>query len=115
MQIIKFRSKVKTTGMALAALCVFALSSCLKDKAPGNEDYSKSPALVSFQYTGGAPVPYIAAIPGTAQDTLSLELTLSVPSVTLTSPVTFTLVPYATGLDSFNVANGTSFVQMDPD
>jgi len=114
MKIIKFFSKVKSRNVALLALCAFVFSSCLKDKAPGNQDYSTSPALVSFQYTGNGPVPYIAAIPGTAADTSSIEVTLSAQSVTLGIPVTLSVVPYKAGLDSFNTANGTSYVQMDP-
>lgn len=100
--------------MALMTFCVFVLSSCLKDKAPGNENYSHSPALVGFQYTGGAAKPIVAAIPGTAQDTLGIEVTLSVASLTLKTPVTLKIVPYKAGLDSFNTANGTTYAQMDP-
>jgi hypothetical protein len=114
MKINKFLSKVRTRNAALLALCVFVLGSCLKDKAPGNQDYSGSPALVSFQYTGNGAVPYIAAIPGTATDTSSIEVTLSAQSVTEGFTVTLSVVPYKAGLDSFNTANGTSYVQMDP-
>lgn len=109
-----FFTKIRTVNMALIALSVFVFSSCLKDKAPGNENYSHSPALIGFQYQGFSSVPLVAAIPGTAQDTLGVEVTLSVASLTLSSPVTLTVVPYKAGLDSFNTANSSAYVQMDP-
>jgi hypothetical protein len=114
MKINKSLIKASFINVTLIALCVFVFSSCLKDKAPGNQNYSHSPALVGFQYTGNGPKPYVAAIPGTAEDTISIEVTLSAQSITLGAPVTLTVVPYQAGLDSFNTANGTAYQQMDP-
>ncbi len=114
MKLNKFLTRIKPINIALIAIGVLAFSSCLKDKAPGNENYSHSPALVGFQYTGNSAAPIVAAIPGTPQDTIGVEVTLSVASITLKTPVTLKVVPYKAGLDSFNTANSTSYNQMDP-
>ncbi len=91
------------------------LTSCLKDR-PGTEDYSQSPALVSFQYKGFNQVATIASVLGTPQDSTTIEVTLSVASLTLNSAVTLTLTPYSAGLDSFNNAQSpaTTYHQLDP-
>lgn len=91
------------------------LTSCLKDRK-GTESYAHSPALVGFQYKGFGQVPIIASVFGTAQDTASVEVTLSVASITLNSPVTLTVVPYSAGLDSFNAAQTpvVAYKQLDP-
>jgi Domain of unknown function (DUF1735) len=114
-----FFIKIRTVSIAVMALCVFVFSSCLKDKAPGNENYSHSPALVGFQYTGFSSTPIVAALLPVAQDSFGVEVTLSVASVTLTSAVTFTVIPYQAGLDSFNkvvAASGspTVYQPLDP-
>lgn len=83
------------------------LNSCLKDNGPA-PDYSNSSALVSFQYTGFSAAPFVAGILGTDQDTFALEVTLSVASLTLSTPVSATIALYPQGLDSFNTANQTS-------
>src|SRR5258706_5317254 len=110
----KIQIKTRTISIAIIALSVCFFSSCLKDKAPGSENYSHSPALVGFQYKGGDPKPYVASILGTPEDTVHLEVTLSVASLTLKTPVTLTIVPYSAGLDSFNTAEGVAYQQLDP-
>lgn len=108
-------NKIRIISLTLIALFALFLSSCLKDKGPASENnYSHSPALVGFQYQNFSSVPLVAAIFGTAEDTLSVEVTLSVASLTLNSPVTFTISPYKDGLDSFNTAQGSSYEQLDP-
>lgn len=110
----KIYIKTRTIRMAVMALSVCFFSSCLKDKAPGSENYSHSPALVGFQYKGGDPKPYVASIIGTPEDTIGLEVTLSVASLTLKTPVTLSIVPYPAGLDSFGTAQGVAYEQLDP-
>lgn len=100
--------------LAIGLLAMTLLSSCLKDNSPGVVDFSKSPALLGFQYQGFGPVPYVAAIFGTPTDTVSLEVTLSVASITLGSPVTATIVSDPAYIDTYNAANGSSFVPLDP-
>jgi Domain of unknown function (DUF1735) len=103
--------------IALIIICGIFCSSCLKDKAPGDENYSHSPALVSFQYLGFSPVPFVASVLGTPQDTISIEVTLSVASTTLQSAVTATITADAPSLTVYNADTTTStyptsFVQL---
>ena len=100
---------IKTIGhiyLAVGILTVALMSSCLKDHSPGSVDFSKSPALLGWQYTGFSPVPYTAAIFGTPTDSVNLEITLSVASLTLKTPVTVTVVSDPTYITAYNVANG---------
>lgn len=108
----KFNIKVRTVNIVLIALCVFVFTSCLKDDTAPN--YSHSPALVGFQYTGFSATPFTAGILGTPEDTLGINVTLSVASLTLKSPVTLTIAPSPSSLDSFNIKNGDSAIQLDP-
>jgi len=110
----KIQIKTRTVKTVIMALCICVFTSCLKDKAPGSENYSHSPALVGFQYRGGDPTPYVASILGTPEDTVGLEVTLSVASLTIKTPVTLTIVPYPAGLDSFSTAQGSDYEQLDP-
>lgn len=103
----KFITKTRHIYLALSVLAVSFLSSCLKDKGPGSVNFGDSPALVSFQYAGFSAVPYVASILGTAQDTTSLEVTLSVSTVTLKSPVTVDIVDDAAGAAKY-IANDTA-------
>jgi hypothetical protein len=97
----------------LFALAVCSLSSCLKDKGPV-QDFSKSPALVSFQYKGSGSLDMITSVlPGTA-DSVGLEVTLSTASLTLKSSVTVTLALDPDSLTSYNAVNGTSYTMLDP-
>ena len=104
----KFHIKTRTINMALIALCVCVFSSCLKDKAPGDEDYSHSPALVSFQYAGFSAVPFTASVLWYSQDSVSIEVTLSVASLTLKSPVTVSISADDASLASFNADTTTA-------
>ncbi len=98
---------------AVFMIAGIALTGCLKDgNAPGAENYSHSPALVSFQYTGFAFSPATAAILGTPNDSLAIEVTLSVASLTLGTPVTATIAPDQATLDAFNSDNGTAYAQL---
>ncbi len=95
----------------LALLTGTLFTSCLKDKGPV-QDYSQSPALVSFQYTGNTAQPFNEALLPNPSDTINIEVTLSVASLTLSKPVTVTLTPDATALASYNAANGTSYTML---
>jgi hypothetical protein len=84
----------KNTGgvMLLSALlAVTLLSSCLKDKSPGAINFADSPPLVGFQYSGFAETPITTKIHGQSTDTTGVEITLSVASLTLKTPVTVTV------------------------
>jgi hypothetical protein len=91
----------KNTGRLLLAtglLVTTLLSSCLKDNSPGTINFGKSPALVGFQYSGFSATPYVAAIlPNNGVVYTSVEVTLSVASLTLKNAVTATLSEDAAG------------------
>jgi hypothetical protein len=98
---------------SIFALAICSLSSCLKNTGPV-EDFSKSPALVSFQYTGSGSQDMVTSIlPGTS-DSVGIEITLSTASLTLSSPVTVTLALDPDSLVTYNAANGTSYTMLDP-
>ena len=103
--------KIKITSLGLGVLF---LASCLKDdKAP--EDYSQTPALVSFQFKGVSQVPLTASLlPGT-DVIFPLEVTLSVPSITSGSTVTATATLDQQSLDDYNTANGTTYQMLPSD
>lgn len=108
--LIKNKSRL---SLLMGLLATTLLSSCLKDKSPGTIDFSKSPALVGFQYKGFSNVPMVTAIYGLPTDsTGTLEVTLSVASLTLSSPVTLDIVPDDAYINTYNTANGTSYVQL---
>ena len=104
----KIHITTRTINTALIASCVFIFSSCLKDKAPGSENYSHSPALVSFQYSGFSAKPFIAAVLGTPQDSLSIQVTLSVASLTLGSDVSATISQDDATLAAYNADTTTA-------
>ena len=86
----------KNTGrlsLIVGLLATTLLSSCLKDNSPGTIDFSKSPALVGWQYKGFSATPYTAPVLPVAGFVYTpMEVTLSVNSVTLSSPVTVNVV-----------------------
>ncbi len=94
------------TTITTAILLIAGLSSCLKDK--NSERYDNSPALVSFQYAGNSALPFTAAILGTPQDSFPIEVTLSVASLTLSTPVTATIAVDEASLDAYNADETTS-------
>ncbi len=80
----------KNTGRVCTVLALLAttmLSSCLKDNSPGSVDFSKSPALISWQYSGFSKVTEPAVMLPVGNFTYNLEVALSVSSVTLGSSV----------------------------
>jgi hypothetical protein len=87
------------------------LSSC-KDTSPGAVNFANSPALVGFQYAGFNNVPYIGAIFGTPADSVNIEVTLSVHTITQSTPVKVSLVSDPAYVTSYNAANGTSYVAL---
>ncbi len=100
-------------GAALFVLATVSLSSCLKNTGPV-QDFSQSPALVSFQYKGSQAQAMVTSIlPGT-DDSVGVEVTLSTANLTLSSPVTLTLALDQASLDAYNAANGTSYTMLDP-
>lgn len=98
----KLSIKTKTINLALIGLFLCVFSACLKDKGPGAEDYSHSPALISFQYSGFSFKPFVASVLGTPEDSMSIEVTLSVASLTLKSDVSATISADDATLAAFN-------------
>jgi Domain of unknown function (DUF1735) len=107
-------NNLKKIKIASLALGVFFLGSCLKDTGPV-QDYSQSPALVSFQFKGGSQIPLTASLPVGTDDIFVLEVTLSVPSVTLGSAVTATLSVDDESLTAYNDSNGTAYTMVPAD
>ena len=96
---------------AIFVLAISSLSSCLKDKGPV-QDFSKSPALVGFQYKGAASQDMITSIlPGT-DDSVGIEVTVSTHLGTLTTPVVVTLALDPDSLTTYNAVNGTSYTMV---
>src|SRR2546421_7121989 len=108
---MKYNKQYKSWIVSLTLITVLSifLTSCLKDKGPV-EDYSKSPALVGFQYSGATARPFTVSILGQSTDTFALEVALSVASLTLNQAVTVTIVPDPPGLANYNTENGTNYV-----
>jgi hypothetical protein len=93
--------------LSAGILTATLLTSC-KDNSPGSIDFSKSPALIGWQYAGFQAVPYTATMLPTGTYTENLEVALSVSSVTLGSAVTATIVVDNTNLPSGFTALPTS-------
>jgi hypothetical protein len=91
--------------LAIGLLAATVLTSC-KDNSPGSVDFSKSPALIGWQYAGSTPTPYNAIMLPKGTFTEDLEVTLSVASLTLKSNVTATIVDISSSLPAYDVANG---------
>jgi hypothetical protein len=92
---------------AIVLLAIGSLSSCLKNTGPV-EDFGQSPALVGFQYIGSQAAPFIEAILPNPDDTIAMEVTLSVAALTLSSPVTVHLAVDQPTLDLYNADTTTS-------
>ncbi len=97
---------------ALLALSVLSFSSCLKDTGPV-QDFGKSSALVGFQFTGNSAQPMTASILPGSDDSVGLEVTLSVASVTLNKEVTVTITPDEASLTAYNAVNSTTYTMLD--
>jgi hypothetical protein len=104
MKMNKISLKNPWMGAAMFVLATVSLSSCLKNTGPV-EDFGQSPALVGFQYKGSQSTPMVASLPVGTSDTVGLEVTLSVASLTLKSPVVVTLALDPDSLDRYNQAN----------
>ena len=111
MKIIFLKNPWLNAGLFVMAISTF--SSCLKDSGPV-QDFSKSPALVGFQYKGSAAQDMVTSIPVGTNDSVGFELTLSVASLTLSTPVTVTLALDPDSLTKYNATNGTSYTMLDP-
>src|SRR5258708_3501465 len=113
---MKRKSSIIHWLMVLAAVTVAIAfsSSCLKDKGPV-QDFSQSPALVGFQYTGNSAAAFSQSLLPQPNDSVHLEVTLSVASLTLGSTVTVTIAPDQATLDNYNSANSTSYTQLTSD
>jgi hypothetical protein len=108
---------VKKIKIAFLAFCGFFLGSCLKDTGPV-QDFSQTPAVVSFQFQGGSAVPIVLPLLPSPDDAYNLEVTLSVPSVVLGKTVKVTVIADPVALaaydptlvmlpsDQYTVANG---------
>lgn len=99
----KYKLFSKRGGALIAgfALMASALTSCLKDNGPGSVDFSKSPALVAWQYHAGSPVPLTTKMLGKSTDTTGVEVALSVASITLGSNVTATVALDNAGANAY--------------
>jgi len=87
--------------LAVGLLVSTCLTSC-KDNSPGTIDFSKSPALLAWQYTGFQATPYVASVlPLASQKYSAVEVTLSVASLTLSSTVTANIVSDPTSAANF--------------
>jgi len=95
-------------GIAVSFVAMTVLSSCLKDTSPGTIDFSKSPALVGWQYYGFSASPIGTKLHGVATDTTSVKITLSVPSITIGSAVTVTVADDEADASAFAAANNSS-------
>jgi Domain of unknown function (DUF1735) len=107
--------KYPVISIAFTAITISLLfTACLKDKGPV-QDFSQSPALVSFQYSGFSAAPFLTSIYGQPTDSFTIEVTLSVSSITLSTPVTATIAADDATLSDYNTANGTDYVQLSSD
>lgn len=86
--------------MAIGLFAASFFSSC-KDNSPGSVDFSKSPALIAWQYAGFQATPYLAVMLPQGNFTENLEVTLSVPSLTLSKAVSASVV-----IDDADVPSG---------
>lgn len=87
--------------LAVALLVSTLLTSC-KDNSPGSINFSKSPALVGFQYTGFNAVPVPIKVHALPAQVGYIEVTLSVASLTLSSPVTVNIGVDNAGFEAYN-------------
>lgn len=101
--------KVITVMIAAASITLF--SSCLKDSGPV-EDFSNTGAIVGFQYTGNSFIPFSQSLLPQPNDSVKLEVTLSVSTLTLKTPVTVTIAPDQGTLDTYNNNNSTNYQQV---
>ena len=110
----EFFINLRIIKLAVVATGITLFSSCLKDSGPV-EDFSKSTALVSFQYTGNAFTPFSQSLLPQPNDSVSLEVTLSVASLTINKVVSVTIAPDDATLASYNSDNGTDYAQISSD
>jgi hypothetical protein len=104
---------VSRVSLVLGILLMSLQYSCKKDTSPGAlYDFSKSPALITWQYKGFAATPYVAAILPTANSVYNLEVTLSVATITSKTAVSATVVEDAASLTAFNTANGSKMPEL---
>jgi len=103
---MKRNQSYKKAGYVLMAIGLFAASffSSCKDNSPGSVDFSKSPALLGWQYTGFQATPMITAIYGKSNDSVNVEVTLSVATLTIGKPVTFDIVPDDAAVAAYNAS-----------
>jgi len=91
---------------------ILLFSSCLKDTGPV-QDYSTSPPVISFQTNGqGANAANVTVPSGSSQTSPSVdsvELSLGVAKLYLSTPVQVSVSAQQATLDAFNAANGTNF------
>jgi len=88
-------------SIAMGLFATISLSSCLKDTSPGTINFGTSPAVVGFQYYGFSATPLATKVHGTASDTTDVEITLSVASITLGTPVSVTVAPDLTDATAY--------------
>jgi hypothetical protein len=108
---MKKNSFFKNTGricLAVGIMTTIMLSSCLKDSSPGAVNFNTGQALVSWQYYGFSAQPIEALLGGSYGDSTGVEITLSVASIVLKTPVTVTVVEDPTDATAFVTANGGS-------
>ncbi len=106
-----FFMNLKVIMVMIMAASITLFSSCLKDSGPV-EDFSNTGAIVGFQYTGNSFIPFSQSLLPQPNDSVKLEVTLSVSTLTLKSPVTVTIAPDQATLDTYNSDNGTDYQQL---
>lgn len=98
------------SGVAgLLGVAVLLFSSCLKNNGPV-QDFSQSPALVSIQGDGQYSGIFVAnqSVLPVGPAGMNVEVALSVPSLTISSPVTATLIVDQATLDQYKATNSDS-------
>jgi|GEM_PF-1202943 len=100
---------IQSRAVVGLVVVAFLFSACLKNNGPV-QDYSQSPALVSIQGDGqynGIFVASQSVLPVSSAG-INVGITLSVAGLTLSSPVTATLVVDQATLDQYKAANSDS-------
>jgi hypothetical protein len=110
---MKFLINTKTITLGLMGSGILLFSSCLKDTGPV-QDYSTSPPVISFQTDGQGGTWTQVTVPKTSSSASpsidSVELSLGVAKLYLSTPVQVSVASQQASLDAFNAANGTSLV-----
>jgi hypothetical protein len=110
---MKFHINTKTIILGLMGSGILLFTSCLKDTGPV-QDFSTSAPVISFQTDGQGTDSVDVTVPVSSSQGSpsvdSIELSLGVAKLFLSSPVQVSVSSPQASLDAFNAANGTSYV-----